>query len=263
MRVVAAAAVAAHVVAAAAAWSPPSMPVTARWADPEGRDNWYSQGKSYWAATSASNTGMLGGYQAVHAADVADSVKFIQPHWPLENAPRVTRALDVGAGIGRVSGGLLLELCDTVDLVEGCAKFVEQAREDLGWAAPRMERFIVADMQAFEPEPGRYHLVWIQWCIGQLTDDDLVSFLVRCKAALAPGGLIVIKDNVLDRRSALADGLELDSQRFLVDEDDKSVIRTRDHLNAVLGRTGLEVLAARDAELGRTDLHPVVNMALR
>ena len=177
-------------------------PVTARWNSEEGKKSWYGSGKEYWANEAASNTGMLGGYQAVHPADMKDSAQFIEPFWPLEGAPLETRALDVGAGIGRISGGLLLKLADRVDLVEGCAKFVAQAREDLGWAGPRMERFIVADMQDFAPDAGRYHLIWIQWCIGQLPDDDLVAFLGRCRAALAPGGLIVIKDNVLGDHAA-------------------------------------------------------------
>ena len=43
------------------------------------------------------------------------------------------------------------------------------------------------------PEAGRYDLIWIQWCIGCLTDDDLVLFMEQCKAGLAAGGVIVIK----------------------------------------------------------------------
>ena len=234
-----------------------------RWEDGAQRGEWYEKGKAYWASTAATNDGVLGGYGAVHSADIEGSLRFLKPLWPLKSAPRETCALDVGAGIGRVSGALLLQLCSSVDLIEGCSKFVEQARHDLRWAGERM-RYICADMQSFEPPVGRYHLLWVQWCIGSLTDDDLVEFLRRCRAALAAeGGLIVLKDNVIDEADVRRQNLELDSGRFLVDEADKSVIRTRPHLLQLLERAGLQVVAHEDASLGREDLQPVTMIALR
>ena len=111
-------------------------------------------------------------------------------HSPLtaHRSPLATRA-----GIGRVTNGPLLQLADTVDLLESDAKFVERAKGALAWAAPRVERFHCQPMQEFVPEAGRYDLIWIQWCVGCLTDDDLVLFMGQCKAGLAPGGVIVIK----------------------------------------------------------------------
>ncbi|KAL8482199.1 hypothetical protein ACS0TY_028377 [Phlomoides rotata] len=38
----------------------------------------------------------------------------------------------------------------------------------------------VIDMD-FTPEAGRYDIIWIQWCIGHLSDDDFVSFFNRAK----------------------------------------------------------------------------------
>ena len=101
---------------------------------------------------------------------------------------------------------------------QGCQKFVERAKVDLAWAAPRVERFICETMQAFTPEAGRYDVIWLQWCIGCVTDDDLVAFLGRCCDGLAPGGMIIIKDNVLDGPCA-----GLVGGKYLVDHDDNSV----------------------------------------
>ena len=42
----------------------------------------------------------------------------------------VVCALDVAAGIGRVSGATLLTLCDRVDVQDGCGPFIDQARKD-------------------------------------------------------------------------------------------------------------------------------------
>ncbi|RVX00582.1 Alpha N-terminal protein methyltransferase 1 [Vitis vinifera] len=36
-------------------------------------------------------------------------------------------------------------------------------------------------MVDFTPETGRYDVIWIQWCIGQLADDDFISFFKRAK----------------------------------------------------------------------------------
>lgn len=56
------------------------------------------------------------------------------PHLSSSSCPRpkdrTFRALDCGAGIGRVTSTVLLPLFDTVDLVEPVPSFVEQAKRD-------------------------------------------------------------------------------------------------------------------------------------
>jgi protein N-terminal methyltransferase len=34
-------------------------------------------------------------------------------------------------------------------------------------------------MQEFTPEAGRYDVIWVQWCIGHLTDHDFIEFFKR------------------------------------------------------------------------------------
>lgn len=38
--------------------------------------------------------------------------------------------------------------------------------------------------QEFTPDAGRYDIIWVQWCIGHLADDDFVSFFKRAKVIL-------------------------------------------------------------------------------
>lgn len=240
--------------------------IEARWQDEEKRKGWYEKGISYWQSTVPTNDGVLGGYGRVHDSDVEDSLRFVRPFLPPSDdggRPRKLRALDVGAGIGRVTGGLLLHICDTVDLLEGASKFVAQARLDLKWAGERVERYICEGMERFVPEPGRYDLVWIQWCIGSLTDEDFVTFFARLKQGVAPGGLVVLKDNILDPD---ATSQELDpTGKFLVDEDDCSVIRSRAHmLHLLTDKCGMEVLGTpHEANLDCDELFPVLCVALR
>jgi hypothetical protein len=61
----------------------------------------------------------------------------------------------VGAGIGRITDALLLDICDTVDLLEGARNFVAKAKEKLAWAGDRVERYLCEGMQNFVPEEGR------------------------------------------------------------------------------------------------------------
>ena len=52
-------------------------------------------------------------------------------------------------------------------------------------------------MEEFDPkeEDETFDLVWFQWCIGHLTDDEFVALLTRLRRRLNPNGMIVIKDN--------------------------------------------------------------------
>ena len=36
-------------------------------------------------------------------------------------------------------------------------------------------------LQNFTPSQEAYDVIWIQWVLGHLTDDDLVAFLKRCQ----------------------------------------------------------------------------------
>jgi hypothetical protein len=42
----------------------------------------------------------------------------------------------------------------------------------------------VSGLQDFSPEPKTYDLIWCQWVLGHLTDEDLIDFLKSCKYVL-------------------------------------------------------------------------------
>ena len=68
-------------------------------------------------------------------------------------------------------------------------------------------------------------IAWCQWCLGHLSDPDLVSFLKRCKSALREGGrsLVVVKENLCRDSDGEAGG-EM-SPRTVFDEQDSSLTR--------------------------------------
>lgn len=62
-----------------------------------------------------------------------------------------------------------------------------------------------------------FDVVWCQWCLGHLNDEDLVTFLKRSSAALRdPRSLIVVKENLCSERKA---------PRIEFDEQDSSWTR--------------------------------------
>lgn len=230
---------------------------------------WYDKSEAYWDTQSASVEGMLGGLDALHSRDVSTSAKFL---YSIPDLPHRQRALDVGAGIGRVSKHLLLPNFDVVDMLEQSMAyvkesitFIESARVDSD--SPRklgkIGRRIVCGMQEFNTTgiTGRdgvltgsleeeYDVIWIQWCVIYLTDDDFVSFLKQCVKALKKGGVIVIKDNVA--RSG-----------FLVDKDDSSVMRSDRYMRSLFDQAGLQVIKhARQTDFPK-DIYPVRMYGLR
>ncbi|GAA5954368.1 hypothetical protein JCM3765_004437 [Sporobolomyces pararoseus] len=107
----------------------------------------FETGVNYWANTEASVNGVLGGYgegTPVPRLDATSSrllilslmpylSTIIPPHSSSTTPPRpkrAFRALDCGAGIGRVTSTVLLPLFDSVDLVEPVPSFVKQAKKD-------------------------------------------------------------------------------------------------------------------------------------
>jgi len=255
---------------------------TSLWQSPSAAERWYDHGRAYWKSAAATNDGVMSNIGELHDTDIADSVRFLtageNPLWPQPTFREKARALDIGAGIGRVSGSLLLNLCGEVDLVDGSAAFLERARATLAdepqvldAARGRAGSFFCSELQQFVPTPS-YDLIWIQWTTMYLTDEDLRRLLGDCQRSLARDGLIVLKDNVIDvvkGSKGLVDG------RFLVDEEDASVSRTRAHLLDVVHEAGLSVVASSTANLesdalstclnanGWDEMHPVINLALR
>lgn len=202
--------------------------------DTPAADTWYKKSGEYWDTQEPSVDGMLGGMGDLDARDVAASRRFLEK---LLNTPEPSDvALDVGAGIGRVTKHLLGGLFGTVDMLEQNAGYLERSRAFLGPDSV-VEHRVCVGMQDFNPASagddvdlaGRYRLVWIQWCIIYLTDTDLVAFLRQCVRCLAPEGVICIKDN-------------LARTGFLVDKEDSSISRSDKYLKALFEKAGLELV---------------------
>ncbi|KAK1643492.1 hypothetical protein QYE76_061297 [Lolium multiflorum] len=200
------------------------------------RKEWYSKGISYWQGVEASTEGVLGGYGCVNDADVKGSDAFLRPLLAerFGAAKRHLVALDCGSGIGRVTKNFLLRHFNEVDLVEPVSHFLEAAREnlagcmDVGQDTHKAANFYCIPLQDFTPEEGRYDVIWIQWCIGQLTDDDFISFFNRAKVGLKRDGFFVLKENIA-------------RNGFVLDKEDNSVTRSDAYFRELFKKCGLYI----------------------
>ncbi|KAK3188779.1 hypothetical protein Dsin_028340 [Dipteronia sinensis] len=207
------------------------------------KTQWYREGISYWEGVEASVDGVLGGFGTVNEADINGSEAFLQTllsdRFPNAGKNQHLVALDCGSGIGRITKNLLIRYFNEVDLLEPVSHFLDAARESL---AP--ENHVVSDMhkavnffcvplQEFTPDTGKYDVIWVQWCIGHLTDDDFVSFFKRAKVGLKPGGFFVLKENIA-------------RTGFVLDKQDRSITRSDLYFKELFSRCGLHVYKSKD-----------------
>ncbi|XP_022926332.1 alpha N-terminal protein methyltransferase 1-like isoform X5 [Cucurbita moschata] len=227
--------------------------------NPTKRTQWYREGLGYWQGLDASVDGVLGGYGYVNDTDIMGSEVFLKSilaeRFPFAGKDRPLVALDCGSGIGRVTKNLLIRYFNEVDLVEPVSHFLEAARQSL---APenngasdvhKPANFFCVPLQEFTPDAGRYDVIWVQWCIGHLTDDDFISFFRRAKLGLKAGGIFILKENIA-------------KSGFILDKEDRSITRSDVYYKDLFHHCGLYAYKSRDQTGFPEELFPVKMYAL-
>ncbi|KLO14698.1 DUF858-domain-containing protein [Schizopora paradoxa] len=273
-------------------------------------------GIEYWNTQPASVDGVLGGYGtgALPRVETLGSRRFVldllpelctvpsalRPLKPTQSKRR-TRAVDVGAGIGRVTSSVLLHLVQDVVLVEPVDHFVRKALVQA--TAPvhasgewkgiddrtKSVTIVKGALQAFDPreplekltgceilgragyspeagnpDPSGYDVIWCQWCMGHLSDEDLVRFLKQSKEALRStaddtgdfDGIIVIKENLCSEETP-------GEARTVFDDEDNSLTRSDHAWKKCIEAAGLRIVK-EEIQLGLpVALYAVKTYALR
>merc|ERR1712232_229760 len=109
-------------------------------ASDEGRKNWYATATCHWETQDANINGILGGYPEANGPDLRESKRFLRLLKTIKSPPDYGTALDCGAGIGRVTDGLLLHFFKKVDLVEPSERLLGVAQKQI--SNPRVGQFI-------------------------------------------------------------------------------------------------------------------------
>mmetsp|Transcript_64721 Transcript_64721/g.159285 ORF Transcript_64721/g.159285 Transcript_64721/m.159285 type:complete len:254 (-) Transcript_64721:263-1024(-) len=219
-------------------------------ANPESQQGWYGKAVRYWGEIEPTVDGILGGFGSVTEIDLKESRQFLveltqNGSLTLEEE---SRAVDCGAGIGRITEGLLCHMFKTVDLVEPVDMLLEEAKKKL--TGRNAGDFLLVGLQDFSPKKAQYDVIWIQWVIGHLTDDDFCAFFLRCRYGLKPGGIIVLKENVC-------------KEGFIVDKDDSSVTRSDVYLRGLLEKAGMNLVHSKFQQEFPKELFQVCMYAVR
>lgn len=213
---------------------------------------------TYWTSIPPTITGMLGGHPQISRTDLRGSFTFLaklRRQSPVRNHTDgpLSRGVDCGAGIGRVTAGFLSRVCEVVDVVEPVEKFAKEVGGAEMVGEGRVGEVFVVGLEAWRPEGRRYDLIWNQWCVGHLTDVQLVEYLKRCTEAVTEGGWIVVKENM----STDGDGEDV------FDEVDSSVTRTDGKFKELFARAGVRIVRT-ELQMGfPRGLYPVRFYALQ
>ena len=231
-----------------------------------------AQGLEYWNSIKPTVHGMLGGYPQVSMVDLRGSYAFfrkiqkLHPYTPpypsnpgatvprasLEgdevdtknmldkegDIPMLARGLDVGAGIGRVTAGFLSRICKTIDIVEPIAAFASQVTAQKMAGSGTVGDIFVTGLQDWTPKPSvKYDVIWAQWCLGHLTDAQLVEFLKKGKGCLRRDGWFVVKENL-----STDTGQGRMAAKDVYDEVDSSVTRRDTTFRRCFQEAGIRVV---------------------
>lgn len=215
----------------------------------------------YWSSkpsTSSEMLGMLGTYPWYTRIELQGSKTFLTKVRrlipSLAGSSKFKLGADCGAGVGRVTEGFLSHVCEVVDAVEPVEKFTKVLEE-----SKLKQNGIVGDvytvgLEGWHPEK-KYDLIWTQWCVGHLTDAQLIEYIVRCRSSLTEHGIMVFKEN-----------LSTDAQdEDMYDDEDSSVTRTDSKFKKLFATAGMEIIKS-EIQTGfpkQFKLLPVKSYALR
>ena len=215
-------------------------------------ESWYDRAKDYYEENCDTTIdGVLGGLGFLTEIDIVGSKEFLIDLGLPELDAGPSFACECGAGIGRVTKSLLLDICERCDLIESSARLLAAAPEHIGDEGSARCRFFCSGLQEWEPAVGKYSVIWIQWVLCYLTDDDIVSFLQRCAKGLVKGGFIILKENVTT------------DENFVVDSDDASVARSLPYWLSLIQRVSVKVVKQTFQKEMPDDIFPVAMIALQ
>ncbi|KAJ5740868.1 Alpha N-terminal protein methyltransferase 1 [Penicillium malachiteum] len=216
---------------------------------------------SYWnsvASTSSEMLGMLGTYPWYTRIELLGSKTFLTkvrrlvPSLP--QTGKLGLGVDCGAGVGRVTEGFLSHACKVVDAVEPVEKFTNVLAESKLKRDGVVGDIYTVGLENWHPQK-KYDLIWVQWCVGHLTDTQLTEFIVRCRNSLTETGIMVIKEN-----------LSTDFQnQDMYDDLDSSVTRTDEKFKQLFAAARMDLIKS-EIQTGfpkQFKLLPVKSYALR
>ena len=245
-----------------------------------GSDEWYQRQINHWekrvVVEGLSYDTMVGG--PGHAdKDIRDSAVFLAKH--MSSMKDVNGggfvALDVAAGLGRVTRELLLHHFAEVDLLEPSPTLMNEAKRLLntsntttdirGTEHPeghRVLNFFQVSVHEllWRDLPHRYDVLWVQWAMDKMTDEHAIYMLKEARNSLRSSeSLVIVKENICN----VCDEGGWWPQGFAVD-DEPTITRSLEYLQAkIFDAAGFKVIDQEIQKDFDPNLYPIYMLALR
>ena len=154
--------------------------------------NWYKKREEYWASVEPNLTSVLGN-ENIQLPDVKCSCELLNG-LILSKQLNPKCCLDCAAGIGRVTEYVLSNFFNEIDLFEKDKVFLEKCKKKFA-GNDKIKNIYESSLEKFKFEK-KYDLIWIQWCLENLEDEDLLPFLKKCYENIKDDGIIIVKENL-------------------------------------------------------------------
>jgi protein N-terminal methyltransferase len=218
------------------------------------RNGWYATNKDWWRHSGGGGYGGNTDEEAMVGdgggeADGVEGLAFLD-RLILESSSqnsntnkklKFARAIDAGAGVGRITKHILLKRYDTVNLVEADAGWSKRSKTYLGRKRAARCTFTCSRIEELvhdSDESSRIDLVWLQWTLQYLTDADAVETLQNLATRLIlRTGILIVKEN-RPYGAARQDRFQMDTPSGSGRYD---ITRSDDHHRLLFQRAGLTV----------------------
>ena len=154
--------------------------------------DWYKKREKYWSSVEPNLTSVLGN-EIIQLPDVKCSCELLNG-LILSKQLNPKSCLDCAAGIGRVTEYVLSNFFSEIDLFEKDRVFLEKCKQKF-IGNDKVKNIYESSLEKFQFEK-KYDLIWIQWCLENLEDEDLFPFLKKCYDNIKDDGIIIVKENL-------------------------------------------------------------------
>jgi protein N-terminal methyltransferase len=210
------------------------------------RDEWYAANQEWWSAGGygglTDDEAMIG--DAGGGEDGEEGLEFLDKLLQQQLSGSGRRAIDAGAGVGRVTKLVLLKRYDSVRLVEGNEHFSKRSRAYLGRKRAARCNFTCAKLEDLKDNvvvadwDGLVDLIWVQWTLQYLTDLDAENTLRTLAKGLVPTtGSLIVKEN-RPYGGARTDRFQMETPKCSGRYD---IVRTDPQLRLIFHKAGLRV----------------------
>jgi AdoMet dependent proline di-methyltransferase len=173
---------------------------------------------------------------------------------PAATTRRFDHAIDVGAGVGRITKLVLLKRYSQVQLVEGDEGWSKRSRVYLGRKRAARCSFIQQKLDEVTCQDvlrwcdncpsKKVDLIWIQWTLQYLIDADVVTLLTNLAEGLRPGsGIIIVKEN-RPYGNAREDRFQMDVPGGCGNNARYDITRPNHHHHLLFQKAGLSIVFA-------------------